>query len=199
VNLTEQLLPLNPYSRPGRPRTQLLALIMHWTAKPGQRAAQTAAFYESLAAGRPRSSDGSHIYGSAHYIVDLDGSILRVLPEAEVAYHVGTDQVDPVSGRVYTDWARAHFGLYALDPRNVSPNSCTLGIEMCVQADGEFSLPTLSAAMELAANICARYRLRPLADIARHYDVVGWKRCPEPWVRDVNEFYAFRANVEARM
>jgi N-acetylmuramoyl-L-alanine amidase len=53
------------------------------------------------------------VWGSAHYIIDLNGDTYHAVPDNEVAYHCGSSQKDPASGRIYTDWARAKFGRFA--------------------------------------------------------------------------------------
>lgn len=194
MKITDALLTVNPFSRPGTLRGQLQALIMHWTAAPRQPAMATRDFFESRKLGQLG-------YGSAHYIVDCDGSIIRCIPESEIAFHVGSDQPDPGSGRIYTDWARAKFGEHATNPDTMSPNAVTLGIEMePVDSDGNFTDATLAAAEELSADICRRLALNPLTDdIARHFDVVGWKRCPLLWVIHPEKIVEFRQSVHALM
>ena len=193
MNLTENLLTPNPFSRPGTELHSVLALVMHWTAVPRQTAVQTRQYFED----RKQGTTG---YGSAHYIVDMDGSIIRCIPEAEVAYHVGSNQLDPASARIYTDWARAKFGDHATDPQSIGPNICTMGIEMePIDAQGAFTEQTLQAAIELSADICRRYSLDPLADIATHNLVVGWKDCPRLWVNNPALFTGFKADVARAM
>ena len=190
MNLTENLLTVNPYSRPGTKRSEVQALIMHWTAAPMQRAFATRNYFEDR-------KNGTNGYGSAHYIVDLDGSIIHCIPESEVAFHVGSEQVDPASGKIYTDWARIHFGESFCQPApSIGPNLCTLGIEMePLDAAGNFSEQTLAAARELAHDICQRLGLNPSADIATHNMVVGWKDCPRLWVNHPELLMAFRQDV----
>src|SRR5512146_1612723 len=125
MTIVDLPLSLSKYSRSGRPLVKVMALIMHWTANPGQSAKGVWKYYESDEAAADH-------YGSAHYIVDLDGTILHAIPETEVAYHVGSSQPDPESGRIYTNWARAQFGDKYCDPATIGPNQVTIGVEMCV-------------------------------------------------------------------
>ncbi len=130
----------------------------------------------------------------------MDGSILRAIPENEVAYAVGSEQIDPASGKIYTDWARAKFGEHATNPATLSPNPVTLSIEMePIDSDGNFTDETLEAAIELATDICQRLGLNPLADIATHNMVVGWKDCPRLWVNHPEKLDDFRSTVKVRM
>jgi N-acetylmuramoyl-L-alanine amidase len=193
MNITENLLTINTFSRPGTPLHSALALIMHWTAVPRQRAIETRQYFEDR-------KNGTTGYGSAHYIIDMDGSIIRCIPESEVAYHVGSNQVDPASGKIYTDWARAKFGVHIDDPQSIGPNICTLGIEMePIDAPGTFTVQTLDAAGELAADICRRLQLDPLVDLATHHQVVGWKDCPRLWTSQPALVDTFRQDVKSRM
>lgn len=189
MRITENLLTVNPFSRPGTPRDQLKALIMHWTAVPMQPAREVRDFFESR-------KDGKQGYGSAHYVIDQSGDIIRCIPETEIAWHVGSSQVDPMSGRIYTDWAREKFGEHNCDPTTTGPNVCTIGVEMCpVDSAGTFTQQTLDAATELACDICRRLALNPLQDIGTHHLVVGWKDCPRLWVNHPDLFVTFKQGV----
>jgi N-acetylmuramoyl-L-alanine amidase len=136
-------------------------------------------------------------YGSAHYIIDQNGIIIAAIPENEVAYHCGTSETDPASGRVYTDEARRRFGRYASDYS--SPNHCTIGIELCPTDDtGNFTNATINSAAELCADICKRYELSAEA-ITTHHNVVGWKNCPKLWTEKPQLLAAFIATVADKM
>jgi N-acetylmuramoyl-L-alanine amidase len=153
-----------------------------------QRALTTWDFFENTC---PRDKH----YSSAHYIVDINGDILHAVPDNEVAYHCGSEKIDPASGRIYTDWARAKFGRYAENPDINSPNNVTLGIEMCVlDAQGNISPETLGAAAELVAKLIKDNRLT-LDDIGTHNKMVGWKDCPRLWTVHPDKFDEFRGNV----
>ncbi|PHV71881.1 hypothetical protein CS063_03140 [Sporanaerobium hydrogeniformans] len=38
---------------------------------------------------KEKNSGGNYIYASSHYIIGNDGTIIRCIPEKEVAYHAG--------------------------------------------------------------------------------------------------------------
>jgi N-acetylmuramoyl-L-alanine amidase len=154
----------------------------------GQRAINTWGYFET---GCPHDKH----YSSAHYIIDLDGTIYHAIPDNEVAYHCGSSQPDPQSGRIYTDWAREKFGVYAGRPDINSPNNCTIGIEMCViDNNGSFTPETVGAARELAAKLLKENRLT-VEEIGTHNLVVGWKDCPRLWARYPEKFEEFREGV----
>lgn len=185
----KDLLTVNEFSRPGRKMPEILGLIYHWTGVPNQAAKLVRMFFEYRKFGK----DG---YGSAHYCIDTDGTILQMIPEGEVAYHVGSSLMDPVSGRIYTDWAREAFGKYASLPADTSPNWCTIGIEMVpIDMDGRFSTETVESARELGANLCIKYAL-PVDRVGTHHGVVGWKDCPRWWTNHPDEFEMFRDDLD---
>ena len=176
----------NEYSRPGKKLQKVLAIVIHWTANPGANAKENRDFFEN-------KKTGMGGYGSAHYIIGQNGIIVAAVPEDEVAYHCGSSDKDPASGKVYTDEARRRFGRYASE--SSSPNNCTIGIELCPKdAGGNFSGATIETAIELCADICKRYGLTAQA-ITTHHDVVGWKDCPKLWTEKPQLLEAFRQSV----
>jgi N-acetylmuramoyl-L-alanine amidase len=201
VKITDALLTVNPFSRPGTQREEIQALIFHWTGKPMQPAMDVRDWFESLKDQKPPedpelAKKWAPHYSSAHYVIDQSGEIIRCVPETEIAFHVGSSTPDPASGKIYTDWARAKFGEHATRPESMSPNACTLGVELCpIDGAGNFSSPTLVAAAELAADICRRLALCILADIATHHDVVGYKNCPKLWTDRPDLFAVFKDGV----
>ena len=177
LKITDDLLTPNEYSRPQRPIEQIRAVVMHWVANPMTTPKQNRDFFEQRRA-------GENGYGSAHYIVGIDGQILRVIPDDEMAYHVGSKE--------YTDYAREKLGSY--------PNNCTLGIELChPDWSGQFTRETLTSAARLAAHLCREYDLDPALDITTHHRIVGWKDCPKHFVQHPEMLCAFKIMVHDRI
>ena len=188
--IIDRLLTVNPYSRPGKGLALTLGVVIHWTAAPRQSAEMVREFFESR-------KDGKQGYGSAHYIIGQTGDVLRCIPENEVAYHCGSSQADPASGKIYTAAARAVFGKYASNPVALSPNMVTIGIELCpTDSAGNFSSATLHEAVELCKAICHRYGLKK-EQLLTHNGVVGWKDCPRLWVNRPILFEDFKRGVFA--
>ncbi len=201
MNIIDKPLTISRYTRPGKMRATTLAVIMHWTGAGANTAPVVWAWFESLKNQPPTDPEllekWKAKYSSAHYIINHDGTILHCIPDAEIAYHAGSSQVDPASGKIYTDWARAKFGEYALHPTTLSPNQCTIGIEMCpVDATGHFSDATIDAAVELVADICRREALESMEDIGTHNLVCGYKDCPRLWVNQPELLDDFRRRVD---
>jgi N-acetylmuramoyl-L-alanine amidase len=132
MRVIEKYLTVNPYSRPGRRLVECRAVILHYVGKPGQRALTVWRYFEVDC---PRNRHHS----SAHYIVDLNGDVYQAVPDDEVAFHCGSTS--------YTDWAREKFGRFAANPKLNSPNNCTIGIELCIDAQGNFTPETIMAAV----------------------------------------------------
>ncbi|UED70710.1 N-acetylmuramoyl-L-alanine amidase [Brevibacillus sp. HD3.3A] len=153
MQITEMLL-TNQTARPG---TKIVpkGLVIHWTANEGKGADAVA---NRNYFNKPTTE------ASAHYIVD-DRQIVRCLPENEMGYHVGAKSYKPE----------------ALKQLSSYPNDCTIGIEMCVNQDGDF-WTMYKRTVELAADILRRYGWG-VDKLWRHYDITG-KNCPAYFVED---------------
>jgi N-acetylmuramoyl-L-alanine amidase len=184
MNIIEQFLSVNPYNRCGRGLVECKAVILHYVGIPAQRAVTTWNFFEKTC---PKDKH----YSSVHYIIDLNGDIYHAVPDIEIAYHCGSSQIDPVSGRIYTDWARRKLGHHVFDPTKNSPNNCTLGIELCIDGNGNFTPETLNAAVELLSKLTVENNLT-VDDIGTHKLVVGWKDCPLSWAKEPELFEGFK-------
>ena len=191
MNVIEKYLTVNQFSRSGRRLAACKGIIFHYVGIANQKAIKTWDYFE-------KNCPADKHYSSAHYIIDLNGDIYHAVPNNEIAYHCGSDKPDPASGRIYTDWAREKFGFYAMDPVKASPNYCTLGVEMCIDAVGNFTPETLKAAVELAVKLLTENNLS-LDDIGHHKMVVGWKDCPLPWVKYPLLFEDFKKSVMEKM
>lgn len=192
MNITESYLSINEHSRPGTYLKKVSGIILHWVGKPMQTARSVRLFFEV-------DCPFTKHYSSAHYIIDFTGEVLKIVPENEIAYHCGSSKVDPVSNKIYTDWARKKFGIYAEDPINKSPNQVTLGIELCtIDNDGNFRDTTIESAIELSANLLKRFNLT-INNLGTHNMVVGWKDCPKLWTKKPNLFEAFKEDVNRRL
>jgi N-acetylmuramoyl-L-alanine amidase len=188
VTTTERLLSINKYSRPGRKLDAHLGLIFHFVGIQNQRPGAVFNYFE-------KDCPQLKHFSSAHDCIDIDGRVFHFVPYDEVAYHCGTENIDPKSGKIYTDWARSRFPQYTMNPAGTSPNLATLGIELCFTGDhGEFTEATLEAAAESGANLCRKYRI-PLDNIGTHNHVVGWKECPLYWTRRLDEFEKFVSRI----
>jgi N-acetylmuramoyl-L-alanine amidase len=81
MNVTEKLLTINPYSRPGTKLQSQSHIVIHYVGNANTSALANRNYFESL--------KNKHIYASAQYIVGLVGEIVHCIPDDEVAYHAG--------------------------------------------------------------------------------------------------------------
>jgi len=176
--IIERMLPINPFSRPGRKLVSVKGIVVHWVAWPGASGQRIYEYFKSLA-DQNKDAPGTR-YASTHFTVGLEGEILRHLPDDEIAYHVGAHKyVDGILERFNTTW----------------PNNCLLGIEMCHHdKSGKFNEKTLRSTIELISYLIRKYDLTT-DDIVRHYDVTG-KICPKYFVEREDEFVKFVQDVD---
>ena len=102
----------------------------------------------------------SHV--SAHYVIDRDGTVYRLVPDAECAWHAGESVLHGVTG----------------------VNEFSIGIEVVDAADVDDPYPPeqLESVAQLVADCCRRYEI-PLNRIVGHADIAvphGRKVDPGP-------------------
>jgi N-acetylmuramoyl-L-alanine amidase len=182
MNIIQKFLTVNQFSRPGRRLAECRAVILHYVGIPGQRALTVWNYFEIDCPRKPKHS-------SAHYIIDHNGDIYHAVPDNEVAFHCGSTK--------YTDWARRTFGHFVSDPTKNSPNNCTIGIELCIDRQGNFTPETIISTVALVAKLLTENNLTT-EDIGHHNLVVGWKDCPLPWVKEPDLFEQFKGKVREK-
>lgn len=85
-----QLLPLNPYSRPGDELEKVKGIVVHYTANPQTTAQQNHNYFEGLAV-------SGETYASSHFIIGLSGEIIQCVPLDEIAYASNDRNADTLS------------------------------------------------------------------------------------------------------
>lgn len=174
--IIEKLLTPNKYSRPQDKLKGVKGIVVHWVANPQASAEANRNFFENRKLGKTG-------YGSAHYIIDLDGDVIRCIPENEVAYHVGS--------KTYTKEALSRLSTY--------PNNCTIGIECChVDWNGKMTDATYNTLVELVADLLKKYKLTT-DDLWLHKEVVGWKDCHKWFVDHPDEWVKFKKLVADKL
>ena len=88
--ITEELLPLNPYSRPGTPLEQVNGVVVHYVGNPGTTAEQNRSYFAGLA-------QTGETYASSHFLIGLEGEIIQCVPLDEIAYCTSQRNVDTIS------------------------------------------------------------------------------------------------------
>ncbi len=130
------------HNRPRTKRKKTTAIAVHYVGNAG-----------SSALGNRNYFQNTNVSVSSHYVIGLEGEIIRCIPEDEVSWC--TNQA----------------------------NSYTISIECChPHDDGIFNDKTYESLVDLCADICKRRNLNPLnGGIIRHFDVTG-KVCPRGFV-----------------
>ncbi len=78
-DISEQILTLNEWSRPGKKIKHLDYVVIHYLGNPETTAQQNHDYFESL-------KDLQNTSMSANYVVGMDGEIIHCVPDDEVAY-----------------------------------------------------------------------------------------------------------------
>ena len=75
----QDLLPLNPNSRPGTPLRKIKGIVVHYVANPGTSAQANRNYFANLSITR-------ETYASSHFIVGLEGEVIQCVPLTEISY-----------------------------------------------------------------------------------------------------------------
>jgi len=115
---------------------------------------------------------------SAHYFVD-ETSVYQSVEDGDTGWSVGAKNYAHSTCR--------------------NPNS--ISIEMCSKRDakGAYYIEPVVVAktIELTKILMAKYNV-PVSNVLRHYDITG-KNCPEPFVRDLGKWNAFKNSLTAKV
>lgn len=88
--IEENLLPVNPYSRPGTKLEEVNAIVIHYVGNPGTTAAQNRSYFENII-------ETGEVSVSSHFIVGLDGEIIQCVPLDEISYASNTRNEDTIA------------------------------------------------------------------------------------------------------
>ena len=159
MNIEDRLLTINPYSRSGEKQGKIQFIAVHWVGNANTSALANRNYFESLSKTHTTSA-------SSHYIIGLNGEIIRCIPDDEVAFHAGS----------------------------YSMNRKSIGIEDChPDWEGKFNEHTYNSLVELCANLCKQYNI-DINNVIRHYDVTG-KCCPKYYVEHPDAWQQFKQDV----
>lgn len=202
MNIIQDFLTVNPYSRAGYVREVTQAIIIHWVANPMTSAKMNRDYFESLKNQKPKPGETIK-YASTQYLVGLKGEVIQAMPDNEIAWSVGSGgKVDPESGKFYTDIARELFDKkYVTEIDKYSPSYASISIETCHKDwQGNYFEETLQSTAELVAFLFKKYGL---IDVDRrlitHKQTVGWKDCPRLFSDHPEELVKFKERVKSLM
>lgn len=88
--ITQELLTVNEYSRPGTSLKKIKGIVVHYTGNPGTTAMQNRNYFEGLAESKVTKA-------SSHYIVGLSGEVIQCVPLDEIAYASNHRNADTIS------------------------------------------------------------------------------------------------------
>lgn len=88
--VTQELLPVNQYSRPGTPLEQVNGIVVHYVGNPGTTAQNNRDYFASLA-------ETGETSASSHFVIGLDGEIIQCVPLDEIAYCSNDRNSDTIS------------------------------------------------------------------------------------------------------
>ena len=89
-NIQQEILPVNPYSRPGDKISKVTAIVVHYVGNPGTTAEQNRSYFNNL-------TELKNAYASSHYVVGLQGEIIQCVPLDEIAYASNNRNYDTIS------------------------------------------------------------------------------------------------------
>jgi N-acetylmuramoyl-L-alanine amidase len=180
IPITEDLIHINPFSRTGEKLRAKRGIIMHYTASAGAPARNISHYFDGLK-DQLINDNIPDRYAGAHFSVDRF-TIVQSIPTDELGYQCGSTQP-------YTYEALTMLGAY--------PNNSTVGIEMCIEADGSIHEDTFQNASDLVVHLIREEKFPNT--IFTHKGVVGWKDCPLPWVKNPAEFERFKITVNTKL
>jgi N-acetylmuramoyl-L-alanine amidase len=172
MNLKNQYVQKNKYTRPALKLRRVAGVVWHYTASNGASAQNIRDYFNGTCIREGR-------YASAQIAVD-DKEAIVMVPLSEVAYHAHDQNRCYVSG---------------LDG---NANLTTVGVEMCIDKSGKLTTATFNNAVEVGAYLCKTYGLDPHKHFHRHYDITK-KNCPAMWVSNPAEFTRFKNAVKAKL
>lgn len=158
-----------------RDRSQIVYLVLHFTANDGDKASNNAKYFQ-----QPNRK------ASAHYFVD-DENVYQSVSDLYVAWSVG--------GARYSDCKETGGGsLYGK-----CTNANSISIELCdTKKNGKVQATpaTINNAIELICDLMQKYSI-DLEHVIRHFDVNG-KKCPAYYV-DNKAWQEFKKTLSERL
>lgn len=180
MTIIEDFIPINPFSRDGTKLKSKKGIVLHYTATPGAPAKNISRYFSGLKDQNPNDNVADR-YAGAHFSVDRTSKV-QSIPTNERGYHCGSTQP-------YLPDAIRMLG--------ANPNNSTVGIEMCIEADGSIHEQTFQHAADLVVWLIQKEGFPNV--LFTHKGVVGWKDCPLPWVKNPSEFERFKKVVNEKL
>jgi len=156
MNIIEQFIIPNKYTRPQIQLTSVQKIVIHWISQTSS--AQNNIIYCSTMPTNPNPR-----YCGFQSVIDKDGTIYKTMPFGEKTYGCGTadyNNYTKLGKQLYDD-----FG---------SPNNVTFNIELChPDMTGKPTVETYKGIVEYVAYLCNVFTLDPFNDVVLHSDIVS--------------------------
>lgn len=154
------------YNKYGRPGDTLVTkkIAIHYTGQADVKGINTVNYFNNVVANGYKVN-GKYVFASAHYVIDLDGTIYQLIPTDEKCYCTN------------------------------SANSYAIGIEVATTGeDNHYTDETYKSMVWLCAWLCQYKGLDCKKDIITHTDVVGkaYKLCPIYMVKNPSKMEQFK-------
>ena len=163
-------LPISKWTRPGHKMKNVKGIVVHWVASPRSTAANVRKYFSTL----------NDRYAAAHYVIGQKGEIIHMIPDLEIAYHVGAVTYVPGIQKKLSNY----------------PNNCTIGVECChVDWAGKMETATVESLKNLCRFLLDKYDLTS-DDLYLHNDVTG-KDCHKWYVDNQSEWESFKQACDA--
>lgn len=95
LNIQENLLTVNEYSRPGIRLGTVRGIVVHYTANPGTDAVANRNYFNNLPTLNRKKENKT--YASSHFVIGLEGEIIQCVPLDEIAYASNDRNSDTIS------------------------------------------------------------------------------------------------------
>lgn len=142
--VTEDLLPVNEWSRPGTPLKKIDGVVIHYVGNPNTTAQANRDYFASLAGG----AEGT--YASSHFVVGLEGEVLQCVPLTEVSYASNFRNDDTIAVEVCHPDETGRF----------SDEAYARTVELTAWLCREFGLDPMSGVIrhyDVTGKICPKY------------------------------------------
>lgn len=166
-NIVEKWQKKNKYGRPGT-NIVVKKIANHFTGEAGVPGINTVNYFNNVVA-NGYVQNGKYVFASAHYVIDLDGTIYQLIPTDEKCYATN------------------------------SANAYAVGIEVAtIGEDNHYTDATYKSMVWLNAWLCQYKGLDCIEDIITHTDIVGknYKMCPVYFVKNPKKWQQFKLDCQ---
>lgn len=190
MKIEKKFLNVNRFSRPGLKLKGIYGIVYHYTAGKGHTGRGIRNYFNSLKKQLKKylqyGKKLKYRYASTALVVGLKGEVIQMTPFDELTYHVGD------GGKGNKDLFK-RLGI----KKGYLRNFYFIGIELCIDKNGDFTKETLNSAVELGIYLMKKFKLGK-DRIFRHYDITR-KKCPKYFVDNPNEWEKFYRKIWERM